>query len=65
MAEIISEAVITPKRLLPMTYGAFRKSLTGFKRRIRKERIKTVILSAWARVKIDYLYLKWKDRGVI
>ncbi len=65
MEEIISEAVITPKRLLPMTYGAYRKSLTGFKRRIRKERIRTIFLSAWVRVKIDFLYLKWKGRRVI
>lgn len=65
MAEIISEAILSPKKVHPMTYNAFKKSLTGFKRRICKERIKTILLSAWIRIKIDYIYLKWKGRGVI
>lgn len=60
MNSIILEALTHPKRCIELDESLYNYSVSGFKKLIKKERRNKMINSALNRLKMDWLYLKWK-----
>lgn len=60
MMSIINETIFTVKKSIVMNRYNYNKSVNGYKIIKRSNRRKTILLSILNRVKMDWLYLKWK-----
>lgn len=63
MSEIILDATQKPKKVIKINLIRFYKSMIPYRYRIIKNRVKTMCLSAFVRIKIDFIYLKWRNKG--
>lgn len=60
MEEIFKEAMNCEKIYIPLTNKNFRKSLKGYKRIVRYEKLREKLRNAWYRIIIDSSYVGWK-----
>ena len=61
MQSIIEDAIILPKKTIPITKIAFYKSKIGYIRLLYYDRFFEIILSAYCRIKIEWNYLIAKN----
>lgn len=60
MDELIKEAISFPKKNIAWNVVEYSKSVRGYVKLVRQDRISNMIASAKNRLKMDWLYFRWK-----
>lgn len=60
MNNTIFEAIKRPKNMIYLDEACYKQSAKEFKRLLKQDRRKSILYSAINRIKMDWLYLKWR-----